>query len=144
MINEAIVEQAALDWLGGLGYETLSGLAIAPGELAAERADYKQVFLSDRLQTKLEDLNPKIPLEGLKEALRKIRLISHPTLIENNRAFHRLLVEGVDVEFRRENPQPGPLPKGEGYGEIVHDKAWLIDFANPEANEFLAVNQFTV
>lgn len=54
MINEAIVEQAALDWLKGLGYEVLSGLVIAPGEPAAERSDYKQVFLFDRLQTKLE------------------------------------------------------------------------------------------
>ena len=128
----SVVEQAALDWLGGLGYEMLSGLAIAPGEPAAERSDYKQVFLFDRLQTKLEDLNPKIPREGLQEALRKIRLISHPTLIENNRAFHRLLVEGVDVEFRNRE------------GRIVHDKVWLVDFANPDANEFLAVNQFTV
>ncbi len=131
-LTESVVEDAALDWLGGLGYEVLSGLAIAPGEPAAERSDYKQVFLFDRLQTKLEDLNPQIPLEGLQEALRKIRLISHPTLIENNRAFHRLLVEGVDVEFRNAD------------GQIVHDKVWLIDFANPEANEFLAVNQFTV
>jgi len=131
-LTESVVEDAALDWLREQGYEILSGLAIAPGEPAAERAVYKQVFLFDRLQTKLEDLNPKIPLEGLKEALRKIRLISHPTLIENNRAFHRLLVEGVDVEFRNKA------------GEIVHDKVWLIDFANPEANEFLAVNQFTV
>jgi type I restriction enzyme R subunit len=131
-LTESIVEEAALDWLGDLGYEVLSGLTIAPGEPAAERSDYKQVFLFDRLQTKLEDLNPKIPLEGLEEALRKIRLISHPTLIENNRAFHRLLVEGVDVEFRNAD------------GQIVHDKVWLIDFANPAANEFLAVNQFTV
>src|SRR5712672_1092279 len=132
MINEDIVEQAALDWLKGLGYEVLSGLAIAPGETAAERSDYKQVFLFDRLQAKLKELNPKIPLEGLQEALRKLRLVNYPTLIENNRAFHRLLVEGVDVEFRN------------GEGQIVHDKVWLIDFANPEANEFLAVNQFTV
>ena len=131
-LTESVVEDAALDWLRGLGYEILSGLAIAPGEPAAERSDYKQVFLFDRLQTKLEDLNPKIPPEGLQEALRKVRLISHPTLIENNRAFHRLLVEGVDVEFRNAD------------GQIIHDKVWLIDFANPEANEFLAVNQFTV
>ena len=54
MINEAIVEHAALDWLKGLSYEVLSGLAIAPGEPAAERADYKQIFLFDRLQTKLD------------------------------------------------------------------------------------------
>jgi Type I restriction enzyme R protein N terminus (HSDR_N) len=65
MFNESIVEQAALDWLKGLGYDVLSGLAIAPGEPAAERSDYKQVFLFDRLQTKLEDLNPKIPLAVL-------------------------------------------------------------------------------
>jgi len=131
-LTESVVEDVALDWLKGLGYEILSGLAIAPGEPAAERSDYKQVFLFDRLQTKLEDLNPQIPLEGLEEALRKVRLTSHPTLIENNRAFHRLLVEGVDAEFRNSE------------GQIVHDKVWLIDFANPEANEFLAVNQFTV
>jgi hypothetical protein len=55
-ITKSFVEQAALDWLVGLGYEVLSGLAIAPGEPAAERPDYKQVFLFDRLQTKLEDL----------------------------------------------------------------------------------------
>jgi type I restriction enzyme R subunit len=131
-LSESIVENAALEWFGELGYAVGHGPHLAPGEPAAERSDYKTVFLFDRLQTKLEDLNPKIPLEGLQEALRKIRLISRPTLIENNRAFHRLLVEGVDVEFRSKS------------GEIVHDKVWLIDFANPEANEFLAVNQFTV
>jgi hypothetical protein len=64
-VTEFVVEQAALDLLKGLGYEILSGLAIAPGESAAERADYKQVFLFDRLQTKLEDLNPQITVKGL-------------------------------------------------------------------------------
>jgi len=67
-LTESVVENAALEWLGALGYEMLSGLAIAPGETTAERIDYKQVFLFDRLQTKLEDLNPKIPPEGLQEA----------------------------------------------------------------------------
>jgi type I restriction enzyme, R subunit len=70
-LTESVVEEAALDWLKGLGYEVLSGLAIAPGEPAAERSDYKQVFLFDRLQAKLEDLNPKIPAEGLQEAPRR-------------------------------------------------------------------------
>jgi len=149
-LSENLVEQhvelAAMDWLQQLGYQIVYGPYLAPAEPGGERKSFREVFLFDRLQAKLEDLNPQIPLEGLTEALRKIRLIRHPTLIENNRAFHRLLVEGVDVEFRRKIPHPGPLPKGEGmdYGEIVHDKVWLIDFANPEANEFLAVNQFTV
>src|SRR6266404_1998279 len=73
-LTESVVEDVALDWLGGLGYEVLSRLAIAPGEPAAEREDYKQVFLFARLQTKLEDLNPKIPLESLQEASREVRL----------------------------------------------------------------------
>jgi type I restriction enzyme R subunit len=68
-ITESVVEDTALDWLKALGYEVLSGLAIAPGEPAAARPDCKQVFLFNRLQTKLEDLNPKIPLEGLQDAL---------------------------------------------------------------------------
>ena len=64
-ITESVVEQAAPDWLHGLGYEVVSGPVIALGERAVERADYKQVFLFDRLQTKLENLNAKIPLDGL-------------------------------------------------------------------------------
>src|SRR5947199_10314643 len=90
-ITENHVELMALDCLESMGYASLRGGDIAPGEVAAERTDYKEVFLFDRLQTKLEDLNSKIPAEGIQEALRKIRLVSHPTLIENNRAFHRLL-----------------------------------------------------
>jgi type I restriction enzyme R subunit len=66
-ITESVVELAALDWLLGLGYEIVSGLTIAPGESAAVPADSKQVLLFDRLQTNLEDLNPKISLEGLEE-----------------------------------------------------------------------------
>jgi len=73
-ITESVVERAALGWLGDLNYEVLSGLAISPREPAAERADYKQVFLFDRLQTKLEDVHPEIPLEGLQEALREALL----------------------------------------------------------------------
>src|SRR5687767_3668462 len=99
-ITESVVEACSLDWLRELGYEVSSGLTIAPGEAAAERSDYKQSILFTRLQSKLAALNPTMPLEGLQEALRKIRLITHPTVIENNRAFHRLLVEGVDVESR--------------------------------------------
>ena len=87
-ITESLVEQT---WLDGLGYELLSGLTIAPGELAAQRTEYKQVHLFDRLRAKPRDLNPKIPAEGLQEASRKLRLISHPTLIESNCAFHEFL-----------------------------------------------------
>ncbi len=131
-MTENIVEEACLSILQALGYSTKYGPEITGGGLLSERLDFGEVVLQKQLCSALEKLNPKIPLEGLQEALRKVRLVSHPTLIENNRAYHRLLVEGVDVEFRNKA------------GEIVHDKVWLIDFANPNSNEFLAVNQFTV
>jgi hypothetical protein len=63
-INESVVEQVMLDWLCGLGYDVLSGLTIAPGEPAAERADYKQVFLFNRLQTKLLSGELRLPSQG--------------------------------------------------------------------------------
>jgi type I restriction enzyme R subunit len=131
-IVEHHVELAAQEWLQQLGYATVYGPHIAYGEPGAERPSFASVLLTKRLFAAASKINSALPSEALDEALRKLRLVSHPTLIENNRAFHRLLVEGVDVEFRNKA------------GEIVHDKVWLIDFANPAANEFLAVNQFTV
>ena len=126
------VELASLNWLQQLGYATVYGPHLAPDEPSSERSSFGETILATRLKAALRKLNPTLPADALDEAFRKVRRLSHPTLIENNRAFHRLLVEGVDVEFRNKS------------GEIVHDKVWLIDFANPEANEFLAVNQFTV
>jgi hypothetical protein len=67
-LTESVVEDAALDWLGGLGYEVLSGLAIAPGEPAAERTNYRQVFLFDRLQTKLLSGELRVPSPRLRPA----------------------------------------------------------------------------
>ncbi len=131
-ITESVVEQAALGWLESLHYTVLSGLQIAPGEAEAERDDYSQVLLLGRLRRKLAGVNPELPPAALDEAVRKVRLTASPSLIENNRAFHRLLVEGVDVEFT------------DAEGRVKHDKAWLVDFARAEANDWLAVNQFTV
>jgi type I restriction enzyme R subunit len=126
------VELASLNWLQQLGYVTVFGPHLAPNEPSTERSSFGQPILPKRVKAALQKLNPALPAEALEEAFRKVRQSSHPTLIENNRAFHRLLAEGVDVEFRNRERQ------------IVHDKVWLIDFANPSNNEFLGVNQFTV
>ena len=110
-LNESVVEEAALGWLGSLGFAVLHGSRIAPGGEQAEREDYRQVLLLGRLRRKLADVNPSLPPAALDEAVRKLRLVGSPSLIENNRAFHRLLVEGVDVEFTDEE------------GRVKHDKA---------------------
>jgi len=129
--TESVVEDAALAWLRELGYTLRHGPDIAPGELAAERDDYTQVVLPRRLRDALARLNPTLPADALEDAYRQVTRPAHPTLIANNRAFYRLLVEGVSVEYARD-------------GRIVHAQARLVDFENPQNNDWRAVNQFTV
>jgi type I restriction enzyme R subunit len=130
--TESVVEEAALSWFGELGYSILAGPQIAPGELLAERDAFSEVILTKRLQAALYSLNTNIPTEALDEALRKITRPDAPSLIANNRALHRMLVDGVEVEYRRPD------------GSIAGDRVRLIDFDNTDANDWLAVNQFTM
>ena len=97
-----------------------------------ERGSHDEVLLSGRLREALARLNPHLPAETLEEALRKVRQTDTPSLVEENRRLHRYLVEGVPVEVARED------------GSIGGDTARLIDFDDVEANDWLAVNQFTV
>jgi type I restriction enzyme R subunit len=130
--TESVVEQAALAWLESLGYAVLAGPEIAPGEPQAERGDYRQVVLERRLRQALERLNPQFPSDVLEEAYRKLTRPEYPSLVANNRAVHKYLVEGVPVEF----PRPD--------GSIGCDAARILDYERPEQNDFLAVHQFTV
>jgi type I restriction enzyme R subunit len=97
-LNEALVEQAVLDWFTHLGYTVLYGPNIAPGEAEAERASYSDVVLQDRLRAAIARLNPHIPDETVEEVLRKVVLADNPNLIEQNRTIHSLLINGVPVE----------------------------------------------
>ncbi len=130
--TESVVEQAALAWLESLNYTILSGPEIAPGQPGAERADYGQVVLEGRLRQALERLNPQVPSDAMEEAFRKLTRPDQPSLIANNRLIHKFLVEGVPVEYQR--------PDGSIGGDLVR----VLDFDDPENNDFLAVNQFTV
>jgi len=129
--TESTVEEAVLEWTGTLDYAVLHGPNIAPEERTAERTSYGDVVLAGRLKDALARLNPSIPAEALDEAFRKVTRTETPSLFENNRRFHRMLVDGVDVEYHAD-------------GRIVHDKVWLIDFERPDRNDWLAVNQYTV
>ncbi len=130
--SESHVEEAALAWLAELGYTITSGPAIAPDSAAAERASYDDVLLVGRLAQAVARLNPTIPEEARAEALRQLRRVEYPGLIEENRRLHRLLVNGVPVEFYGDD------------GVLKGDHVRLIDFDDPQANDWLAVNQFTI
>ncbi|HLH32129.1 MAG TPA: type I restriction endonuclease subunit R, partial [Terriglobia bacterium] len=132
--TETVVEEAALAWLERLGYQILHGPDITHGESAAERTDrdYHDVALEGRLRSALAQLNPALPSEALEDAYRKLTRIDGPTLIERNRTLHRMLVNGITVEYRRKD------------GSIAGAQAAVIDFDDPSSNDWLAVNQFTV
>ncbi|MBE2260328.1 MAG: type I restriction endonuclease subunit R, partial [Rhodobacteraceae bacterium] len=131
-LNESIVEDAALAWFGELGYALAHGPHLAPGEPAAERASFSEVVLAGRLRAAIRRLNPAIPEEAREEALRKLLRVGTPSLAQTNRAFHRMLRDGVPVEY----PRPD--------GSIAGDHLRLVDFDDAGANDWLAVNQFTV
>jgi type I restriction enzyme R subunit len=132
--TESVVEDAALAWLEGLGYAVLNGPEIAPDMPGAERTDpnYCDVVLERRLRQALVSLNPNLPAEALEDAFRKLTRADAPSLVERNRAVHRMLVDGITVEYRRKD------------GSIAGAQVQVIDFDRPDNNDWLAVNQFTV
>jgi type I restriction enzyme R subunit len=129
---ESDVEEATLDWFVELGYARAHGPDLAPDGARPERTSYAEVVLRERLRAALARINPQVPASARDEAERKVLRAEHPDLVERNRHFHRLLVDGVDVDYH------GPD------GRLVHDKVWLLDFADPARNDWLVVNQFTV
>jgi len=131
-LNESIVEDATLEWFGELGYAIGHGPHIAPGEPAAERESFSECVLVGRLREAIRQLNPSIPEEAREGALRKAIRVTTPSLTQTNRAFHTFLRNGVPVEY----PRPG--------GGIAGDNVRLVNFSDARANDWYAVNQFTV
>ena len=130
-LNEADVEAAAVGWLAGLGWSVAHGSEVNPDSAPAERADYSAVALAATLREALARLNPELPGEALGNALRRLTHAEGATLEARNRAFHRMVVDGVTVEYRDS-------------GRIRGAQARVVDFDDPANNDWLAVNQFTV
>jgi type I restriction enzyme R subunit len=134
ILTESVVEDAALAWLEGLSYAVHHGPEIAAGEPGAERSDpnYRDVILEVRLRQALVRLNPDLPPDALEDAFRKLTRVDASSLIPRNRAVHRMLADGVTVEYARAD------------GSIAGAQAQVIDFDTPDNNDWLVVNQFTV
>jgi type I restriction enzyme R subunit len=123
ILTEDAIEQIALDTFAEQGYEIINGTTI-------DRA-YSEVVLTSRLADAIDKLNPNLPNEVRDEAVKNVLRIQHTTPLANNEAFHKLLTEGVDV-------------KGREGDQNKTFKVWLMDFDNPDSNDFIAVNQFTI
>ena len=131
MITEDQLEQLCLNWFDVAGYDCISGYSIAPDGDAPEREDYRQVVLRGRLIACLKSLNPHIPDAALEQVALLVGKPESPVLINSNKAFHQMLLEGVKVDFKVD-------------GEETTDYVKLIDFLNVSTNQFSVVNQFTV
>lgn len=129
-ITENEIEDIALSYLQGLGYAYQLGTVISPDGEHPER-QYNEVVLVTRLRDAIDKLNPNISQDAKEDALKKVLRTESPNALINNENFHRYLTDGVDVEMRTESGIRG-------------EKIYIVDFENPENNEFLAVNQFTV
>ncbi len=129
-ISENEIEEISLGYLQKLGYTHLLGTVISPDGEHPER-QYNEVLLVTRLRDAIDKLNPSITQDAKEDALKKVFRIESPNHLINNENFHRYLTDGVDVEVR--------TPSG-----IRGEKVYIVDFENPENNEFLAVNQFTI
>ena len=131
-LSESTVEAAALSWLENLGWRIAHGPDIAPDTPGTERTDYGQVILEQRVRDALARLNPDLVTAALDDAFRRLARPEGSTLEARNRAFHRMVVDGVTVEYRKPD------------GAVRGAQARLLDFEDPANNDWLAVNQFTV
>ena len=131
-LSESAVEQAALAWLAEVGWTVVRGPDLAPDAPGAERDGYGDVVLAGRLRAALDRLNPDLPAEALDDARRKLLRPEGSTLEARNRAFHRMAVEGVAVEYR------------DGGGAVRGAQVRAVDFDEPDNDDWLVVNQFTV
>ncbi|HDR7319933.1 type I restriction endonuclease subunit R [Bacillus toyonensis] len=129
--TEDLLEEAVIEILQEMDYQYEFGPDIGHDGEKPERQDYLEVILEQRLRDSLFNLNRHLPEEALEEAYRKVITFNSPSLNENNKQFHTLLVEGVDVTFRKN-------------GEIKTEKAIVVDFEKVTRNDFLAVNQYTI
>ncbi|HIQ52594.1 MAG TPA: type I restriction endonuclease subunit R [Pseudomonas pachastrellae] len=130
-MTEDQLEQEALGWLGELGYQHLYGPDIAHDGDNPERESYRDVVLAMRLRAAVARLNPGVPLAAREDAVRQVLELGVPVQLSANRLFHRLLVSGVPVQYQKD---------GETRGDFVR----LIDWADVKANEWLAINQFSI
>ena len=132
LFDESVIEAATLAWLESAGWQVRNGAEIAPGEPAAERDDYGQVVLAQRLRDALARLNPALPAEALDDAFRKLTRPEGADLIVRNRALHRLSIDGVTVEHR------------DAEGGIREVQARVIDFDNPAGDDYWLVMKVEV
>jgi type I restriction enzyme R subunit len=129
---ESQLEEAALEWFEELGYELVFGPDIAPEGDYPEREDYSEVILTERLKDALRRINPRMPMSAIEDAYRQITIPQSPSLIMNNKAFQKMITDGVDVQVKQLD------------NSYRTEKVYIFDYEKPLNNELMVANQFTI
>lgn len=129
---ESHLEEATLEWFEELGYEIVFGPDIAPDGEYPEREDYSDVILNDRLKEALTRINQRMPSDAIEDAFRQITIPQSPSLIMNNKAFQKMITDGIDVQVKQAD------------ASYRTEKVYVFDFEKPLNNEFMVANQFTI
>ena len=126
-IFESEVEEWVLELLQSQGWEYSTH-----NELDRERANWGEVVLKRRLKQAIDAINPTVSNEAREQALQQVLNLPSQDLMGNNETFHRMLTEGIEVVEAVED------------GGIRGNRIGLVDYDNPDNNDFLACDQFTV
>ena len=130
-MTEDQLEQESLDWLQSVGYTPLNARDVENLDPRLERGSTREVLLSVEVKAAIARLNPQVPAAAQEDAFKQVRDVGSPALLAANRTFHRLLVNGVPVQYQK---------NGETRGDFVR----LIDWTRIESNAWLAVQQLTI
>ena len=128
---ESAIEEMAIEELQSLGYTYIVGVDLAPDAPNSERSNYGDVILMGRLQAVMSKLNPHLAADVIQGAAQRLSRIATSNMLADNEEFHRMLIDGIPVEYRKD-------------GDIKGDYVHVLDFNNPMENEFLVVNQYTI
>ena len=131
-ITEGIVEEACLSYFSALGYETVYGPEIGPGGVSQERASWDDVILVERLRDAVQRINADLPATAVDSVVKTVLRAESQNVVAENLRVHHLVTQGVAVEYRSKD------------GSVRHTLAWLVDFENPDRNNWMAANQYTV
>lgn len=132
-LNEnTLTSQPVIEWLKEMGYDYEFGPDLAPGQITAERKDFREVILINRLKRSIRRLNPELPDLAIDEAIDQLIKFEHPNLEIANKAVYQMLTQGIKLDVRDKD--------GKTKGRLIK----VIDFENPLNNEFLVVDEFAI
>jgi type I restriction enzyme R subunit len=130
-ITENEIELFAIELLEKLGFEYIYAPDCAPDSDNPMRDSFEEVILKDKLTSSLQTINPTLDYDLIEDAIKQLQRLSSPDLLTDNETFHKLLTEGVNVEFTENGNRRG-------------EKVFLVDFDDSSKNDFTVMNQFTV